>query len=201
MAYEVTQEEIDKLLKTEGEVRGVVFKTDQHFITDKGGEESVKKVEEKIKDMTGISFSYEKDSSDLNFHPIGMRTFSLLATSEVLDLDKEGIKEMGYNAPKFSMLVRFFMRYLVSPKTIMEKAGDLWKKHYTVGELEAVEISEKDRFMRCILRDLELHPIFCDYLSAYIAFIAKLGVGEEVTGEETKCTHRGDEYHEFLQKW
>lgn len=201
MAYEVTEEEIERLLKIEGEVRGVVLKTDHRFILDRYGEEKVKEVEKRLGEMIGKPFSYEKGVSDLDFHPVGVRALSLLAANEMLDLGEKGIKEMGGDAPKFSMLIKFFMRYLVSPQSIMEKAGDLWKKHWTVGKLEVVEMNEEEGYIRCVLRDFELHPIFCDYLTAYLAFIVKLGVGEEVTGEETKCTHRGDEYHEFLEKW
>ncbi|GAI52915.1 unnamed protein product, partial [marine sediment metagenome] len=31
--------------------------------------------------------------------------------------------------------------------------------------------------------------------------IIQMIVGSKVTSEETKCVHRGDEYHEFLLKW
>ncbi|MFP4539655.1 MAG: hypothetical protein ACLFNN_01805 [Candidatus Paceibacterota bacterium] len=200
MSYEIPPEEIERLLGLEGEVRGVVFKTDHHYLKDKAGEEGVKKAEEEMKKM-GYPFSYERDATDLNFHPIGVRSLSLIAVSRVLDLDKEGVKEMGRTAPKFSSVLRFFMRYLISERTIMEKAGELWQKHYTVGELKVLEINHEERFLKCALYDIDLHPIFCDYLAAYLEFIAKLGIGEEMESEETMCIHRGDDHHEFIEKW
>ena len=200
MAYEITKEEIENLLKIEGEVRGVVFNTDHRFIKDRAGEDGVKEVEKKLEEM-GCPFIYEKDATDLSLHPIGMRALSLVAISQVFDLNEEDIKNMGRNAPKFSLVIRFFMRYLVSPDAIIEKAGELWKKHYTVGRMEVIKSDMKLRYMVCALHDITLHPIFCDYLSAYLEFIVKLGVGENVVGEETMCTYRGDEYHEFTMKW
>lgn len=200
MAYEITQEEIDKILNIEGQVRGVVFRTDHRYIKDTAGDDGVRDVEKRLEEM-GYAFNYEKDATDLSLHPVGMRALSLLAISQVLDLDKEDIRNMGRNAPKFSMVIRFFMRYLVSPETIMEKAGALWKKHYTIGSMKVEEIDMEKKYMICTLHDIALHPIFCDYLTAYLEFIVKLGVGEEVTGEETKCPHLGDEYHEFIQRW
>ena len=200
MHYEIDREEIDELLKVEGEVKGAVFKTDLHYIIERGGKESIKKVENKLKEM-GQDFDFEKDSTNLSSHPIGLRVLSLIAISQVFDLNREDIKDMGRTAPKFSMVVKFFMRYLISVQSIMDKAGDLWKKHYSVGRLEVSENNEEKRYMKIALYDLSLHPILCDYLSAYFEFIVKLGVGEEVTSEEVMCTHKGDNYHEFIERW
>lgn len=200
MQYEITKEEIDNLLNIEGEVKGAVFKTDLHYIIEIGGEESVKRVEDRLKEM-GQNFSFEKDSTNLSSHPIGLRALSLIAISQVFDLNKEDIRKMGRTAPKFSLVIKFFMRYLVSTKTIIKKADELWGKHYSVGRLEFLEVNEEDKFMRIALHDFSLHPIFCDYFTAYLEFIIKLGVGENVSGEEVKCTHRGDDCHEFLHRW
>jgi hypothetical protein len=200
MHYEITEEEINHLLNIDGKVKGAVFKTDLHFIMETEGEEGVKKVEDKLKEM-GQDFNFENDSTNLSSHPIGLRALSLIAISQVFDLNKEDIRIMGRTAPKFSLVLKFFMRYLVSTRTIINKANELWEEHYSVGRLEVLEVNEDDKFMRIALHDFSLHPIFCDYFTAYLEFIIKLGVGENVSGEEVKCTHHGDNYHEFLHRW
>ncbi len=200
MAYQITDEEINKILNAEGEVRGVVFKTDRRFIVDSKGEEGLKKVEEELKEMR-CPFDYNQEADNMSFYPIGMRVLSLVAISRALNLEKESLMQMGSNAPKFSLMIKFFMRYFLSPEKIMEKAGEMWEKHYTVGKLEPVEMSTEERFMTARLYDINLHPILCDYLKGYFSSVIKMGVGKETKCEEVKCNHRGDDYHEFTIKW
>jgi len=200
MPQQITDEEINKLLNAEGEVRGVVFKTDHRFIIDKEGEEGVKKVEEELERMNA-SFDYDEEADNMSFYPVGMRVLSIIATGRALGLDKEGIREMGKSAPKFSLMVKFFMRYFLSGEKIFEKAGEMWEKHYSVGKLEPVEHNKEERYMKARLYNIDLHPIFCVYLSGYFASVLKMGVGEEVNVEETVCNHQGGEYHEFTFRW
>ncbi len=200
MTYQITDEEINKILSAKGEVRGVVFKTDRHFIINRAGEDGLKKVEEELKKMN-CSFDYEEEADNMSFYPIGMRAMSIIAISKAFNLDREGVKEMGFQAPKFSLMIKFFMRYFLSAEKIMEKAGEMWKKHYTVGKLESVELNMEEKILRAHLYDIDLHPIFCDYLCGYFGSVIKMGVGEDVKSEEEKCIHQGDEYHEFVIRW
>ncbi len=200
MPYQVTDEEINKILGAEGEVRGVVFKTDRRFIVDNAGEEGIKKVEDELVKMN-CPFNYEEESDNMSFYPLGMRAMSLLAISNALNLDKDGIVKMGSNAPKFSLMIKFFMRYFLSAEKIMEKAGEIWEKHYTVGKLEPTEMNMEERFMKAKLTEIELHPIVCDYLTGYFSSIIRMGIGEEYSGEESTYVKKGEKDYEFMIKW
>jgi hypothetical protein len=164
------------------------------------GEEGLKKVEEELRKMN-CPFNYEEEADNMSFYPIGMRALSIIAIAKAFDLDRESVIKMGGNAPKFSLMIKFFMRYFLSAEKIMEKAGEMWGKHYTVGKLESVEMNTEEKFIRARLYNVDLHPIFCDYLIGYFSSVIKMGVGEEGKGEEVKCIHRGDDYHEFTIKW
>ncbi len=200
MFYQITDEDINKALNAEGEVRGVVFKTDRRFIIDMAGEDGIKKVEAELEKMN-CPFSYEEEADNMSFYPIGMRVLSIIAISRAFDLNKDGVLKMGSNAPKFSLMIKFFMRYFLSAEKIMEKAGEMWEKHYTVGKLECVEMNSEESFIRARLYDIDLHPILCDYLIGYFSSVIKMGVGKDGNGEEIRCIHRGDDYHEFTIKW
>lgn len=200
MPQEIREEEINKILNAEGEVRGVVFKTDHRFIMDKAGEEGVKKVEEELEKMN-CPFDYSEEADNMSFYPVGMRALSIIAIGKALGLNREEIKKMGSNAPKFSLMIKFFMRYFLSGEKIFEKAGEMWEKHYSVGKLEAVELNMGEKYMIARLYEIELHPIFCDYLAGYFSSILKMGIGEDVNAEETTCIHQGGEYHEFIFRW
>ena len=200
MTYNINQEEIERLKKAEGEVRGVVFKTDEKYVIREKGEEGLKKVEEELEKMN-FPFNYEEEADNMSFYPIGMRVVSIIAISRALNLDKEGVYKMGYNAPKFSLMIKFFMRYFLSPEKIMEKAGEMWEKHYTAGKLEPTEMNIEEKFIKAKIHGIDLHPILCDYLRGYFASVIKMGVGEEVQSEETECVHNGGQAHQFVIKW
>ena len=178
----------------------MVFKTDHRFIMDSAGEEGVKKVEEELERMN-CSFNYDEEADNMSFYPVGMRVLSIIATGRALGLDREGVRKMGENAPKFSLMIKFFMRYFLSGEKIFEKAGEMWDKHYSVGKLEPVEHNQEEEYMTARLYDIDLHPIFCDYLSGYFGSILKMGVGKDVSVEEKTCIHQGGEYHEFIFRW
>lgn len=200
MPYQITDEEINKILGAEGEVRGVVFKTDRRFIVDNAGEEGIKKVEDELTKMD-CSFNYEEESDNMSFYPLGMRAMSLLAISRALNLEKKEIVQMGSNAPKFSLMIKFFMRYFLSAEKIMEKAGEIWEKHYTVGKLEPTEMNMEEKFMKAKLSGIELHPIVCDYLTGYFSSIIRMGIGEESSGQESTYQKIGEKDYEFMIKW
>ncbi len=200
MPYQITDEEINKILGAEGEVRGVVFKTDRRFIVDNAGEEGIKKVEDELTKMD-CSFNYEEESDNMSFYPLGMRAMSLLAISRALNLEKKEIIQMGSNAPKFSLMIKFFMRYFLSAEKIMEKAGEIWEKHYTVGKLEPTEMNMEEKFMKAKLSGIELHPIVCDYLTGYFSSIIRMGIGEESSGQESTYQKIGEKDYEFMIKW
>jgi len=200
MSYQTTNEDINKILNAEGEVRGVVFKTDRRYIFDKEGEEGIKKVEKVLEEMN-CPFDYEEEADNMSFYPVGMRALSLIAISKAFDLDKNGVFQIGYQAPKFSLMIKFFMRYFLSPEKIMEKAGEMWEKHYSVGRLEPVEMNLEERFVKAKLYDIDLHPVVCDYLCGYFSSVIKMGVGKDTQGEEPICTHEGGDFHEFKVQW
>jgi len=200
MYYQISDEDINKILNAKGEVRGVVFKTDRHFILDREGEEGLKKVEDELQKMN-CPFNYEEEADNMSFYPVGMRVLSMIAISRALNLDRDEVIKMGGCAPKFSLMIKFFMRHFLSAEKIMEKAGEMWGKHYTVGSLKSVEMNTEEKFIRARLYDIDLHPIFCDYLIGYFSSVIKMGVGTEGKGEEVKCVHRGDDYHEFTIRW
>jgi hypothetical protein len=200
MEYQINQEEIKRLLEIKGDARGIVFKTDYVFVLDNFGEEGIKKVEEEMEKM-GCSFKYKDHINSMDFYPIGLRAISLLAISKVFNLKGKEIEEMGRVAPKSSLMVKFFMRYFLSVENIFEKAGEMWSKHYTIGELEAFDINMDEKYTTMRVHGVNLNHVFCDYLQGYFASIVRMGIGEDITAERTKFLHKGDDCYEVVLRW
>ncbi len=199
MTYSINQEEIERLKKVEGEVRGVVFKTDENYILREKGEEGLKKVEEELEKM-GVFIDY-KSIDRMDFYPLNLRVFSLLAISKAFNYGEEEIKEMGRNAPRASFLIKFFTKYFMSSQQTLAKVTEMWAKHYTKGRIEAVEVSEDEGRAVFRLHEVNLHPVFCRYLLGYFSSIVSMVVAEKVEAKETKCLFNNDDYHEFYLTW
>ncbi len=196
---EITKEEVEKIMSAEGEVRGTTFKTDEAFIQREVGEDGPKKVEEELQKM-GHPLKYA-DMNGMDFYPIGMRILSLIAIKKALNFSDEKIKEMGSNAPRASLLIKFFMKHFLSPEKTFARSGEMWDKHYTAGKLEAVNVDIAGKTVVMRLTGVKIHPIFCTYLAGYFGGVGKLVVQKEAETKEHKCPFNGDDVHEFTIKW
>jgi len=201
MAEELTKELVQKLMAIKGEVRGVVFTTDTEYILAEKGEEGLKQVEEELKEL-GQPIKYQEIET-LAYYPVGLRVLSLLAIKRVFNFDDEKIKEMGLMATKKSIIVKFFIKYVFSfQKVFFEQSPKIWQKHWTIGELIPAELNEEKKYAINKLKDFNLHPIYCTYLKGYLIGLFSMMVkSPQITCQETKCSFKGDEYHEYLIKW
>lgn len=191
--------EIKKLLEVKGEVRGVVFKTDFEYILDQKGQEGLERLKEEFKK---INYPLNIDEiGTMSFYPIGLRAVSLLVIKELFNLSEEEIKRMGAVAPKLSLIIKLFTKYFLSITATARQAPLMWERHYRAGKLSVVEIDEKEKRIALRLTDLNLHPVFCQYLAGYFLTVVKMVVGRPAESRETKCTFRGDNCHEYLITW
>jgi len=201
MNQELTKEVAKKLMEIKGEVRGVVFKTDTEYILKEKGREGLKKLEDELERL-GFPTKF-KEIKTMAFYPVGLRALSLLAIKKVFDFDNEKIKEMGFFATKISLIIKLFMKYFLSVQRVfLKEAPKIWRKHWTIGELVPVELDEEKKYAILRLKNFSLHPIYCCYLGGYFCGIMQMLIKTpQITFEETKCSFRGDEYHEYLIKW
>src|SRR4030042_447969 len=140
---EIQKEELEKLLKTKGEVRGAVFQTDAKYILEKKGEEGLKKLEERVKSL-GYPIDY-REAKATGWYPFGLRIISLLLIKDTFGWSDSEIREMGKTAPKFSFIVKFLFKIFGSTRRLVKEIPRFWKEHYTIGEMETVKFEEKGK--------------------------------------------------------
>jgi len=199
MTRELIEKDFKELMEIEGEARGVTFKTDAEFVLRTEGEDGLKKVEEELRRL-GYPIKY-KEIETMAFYPIGLRVISLLVIKKVFGFDDQGIKNMGSAAPKVSLVMKLFMQYFLSIRATFGQVPQIWKKHYTAGELVPVKLDEKGKTLTLRIENFNPHPVFCSYISGYLLGVMRMVVKGSVFCQETKCFFRGDEYHEYLFKW
>ena len=199
MNQELTKETAEKLMEIKGEARGTSFRIDREFILRKKGEEGLKKIEAEMERL-GCPIKYEEIKTS-GFYPIGWRVLSLLVIKNIFDFDEEKIEEMGKFAPKVDFIIKFFLKHFLSIQKTIKQVSKMWRKHYTIGELIPLEVDEKKKRIVIIIKNCNLHPIFCRYLIGYFTAISEMVVRQSVNVRETKCFFRGDKYHEYLITW
>jgi hypothetical protein len=197
---QINNKELEKIMATEGEVKGVVFQTDAKYLLEKVGKEALKKVEEKTKEW-GYPIDY-KNIRPFGWYPIGLRVISLLAITESLNWGEKEIFEMGNAAPKFSIVVKMLLKYFVSLKKSVSEVPNYWQKHYTVGKISCPEFHESEKWLVIRLEGLKIHPILCSYFAGYFLRIAQYVIkSPKIEIKEIKCMYRGDPYHEYYINW
>lgn len=199
MENKINQSEVDQIMKTEGEVRGAVFKTDRKFILDKKGEEGIKEVEKELEEM-GHPFKYN-EAEDMEFYSFGLRMLSLLAIKKALGFSEEDIEEMGRSAPKASFLIKFFTKYFLSVGKTINKIEDVWKKHSTTGNVEVIEIDEEEGRSVFRFSSINFHPLYRKYLAGYLAGAISMVTGKKVEAKEINRSEEEKDFYEFEAVW
>jgi len=197
----ITKEEIEELMKkTKGEARGFCIREDYEYVLKREGKEGLKKLE-KVMNISGYDLKM-KEISRLRFYPLGILPVLLLAISRLFNYNEKDFEDMGLVQSKVSPLVRLFTRYLLSPEQMIKMVAKMWRTSFSVGDLKVVSYNKKERSVVVRLENWELSPFDCASLRGYFAGLLALAIkGKAIFFEETKCTLRGDEHHEFLMKW
>jgi len=193
------KQQADNLMKIEGEARGVALKDDLDFVLETKGDQGLEKVEAKMAEL-GFSLKYG-DIKPMDFYPMGLANIYLLVIKEVFNFNEKDLEKWGASIVKFSVFTKIFMKYFGSFGLIAGEAPRIWRKHYTIGDLEMPEYSKEKRYVILKLRNFKVHPIHCAILKGMFLKITQMVVNLPVTVKETKCMFRGDEYHELLLIW
>lgn len=194
------KQEVDKLMKIEGKVRGAVFYTHATFIQAKEGQKGVKLVEEKLKEL-GYPFHFQKTKT-LGWYPVGLEPTVILIAKELFHWTDEDIFEMGNSAPKYSFIVKMIMRYFLSLKKSFAETPNYWDKHYNIGRLINYKLDEKEKYAIVRVVGYQTHPVMCVLFAGYFLRMGQFVIKtEKITIKETKCVFKGDPYHEFFFKW
>lgn len=204
----IKKETIEELMKNPAQIRGIDFKTDREFILEKKGEQGKRKVEQEMSKILDRPVKYQ-DFSTMDFYPLGVRVLFLLVTKKVFNFSEQEIKQMGRQAPQFSLLVKILMRFFSSVSRIKKEVSKMWNEYHATGELKLITpdldfetIKTPGHSVTLKLLDHKVHPIFCTYLEGYFEKVTEMVLGiSPVNCKEVKCPFQGDPNHEFSLEW
>ena len=143
-----------------------------------------------------------KHIRDMGWYPVCLRVLSLRVIQDVFDLKDDGVREMGDTAPKFSFIVKVFMKFTDLPQCAITRIPEYWQMYYSVGDLHVEEVNEQAGYLIVHLGNFKLHTILCRYLEGYFRRLLQFSfVTNEVRSRETKCAFNGAPYHEYHIAW
>lgn len=196
----LTKEQAKKMVEqTQGEARGVALKDDLDYILELKGEEGLKKVEKRMAEL-GYPLR-KKDIQAMSFYPMGLANLFLRVIQEVFDFKEKDLEVWGSSIVKFSLFTKVFLKYFGSLSLIAKEAPKIWRDHYTIGELEMSDFSDKKRYVVLRVKNFKVDPIHCGILIGMFSKISQMVVKNPVTCKETKCMFKGDSYHELTITW
>lgn len=195
----ISKEELEELMKIEGEFMGLVMKNTADFVVQEKGEEGLKKLEETMKGF-GYPIKYRKVRS-MNPYPINLYAVTLVAVQRLFNWDDKKFQELGTFQFKAPITIRLFMRYFIPLEKMLKIAQDAWGKFYLVGNIKMTELDREKKQLIARIENFYPHRLHCQTFIGNIPAMIQIMIGKKTTCEETKCTHKGDAYHEFLLKW
>ncbi len=199
MEQKISKEELRELESLKGKVRGVSLKADGGFVLKEMGEEGVKRLEKTMSDL-GYPIVYS-EIKEMDYYPIFLKAMTLIVLQRLFNFQEKDFMEMGRYGSKVSLILRLFVKYFFSFERVMKEIPKIWRKYYTVGDLKVAEYNKEKRYLIGKLYNFNLHPLECQYLKGYFPTVLRMIIRDEMTCEEIKCLHKGDDYHEFLLKW
>lgn len=195
----LTKEIADELMKMKGEARGITMKTDWEVVRQDYGDEGLKKVEARMAEL-GYPVKYS-ELKTMDFYPIGLDAISVFAIREIFNWDDEQVAELGAKAMKVSLFLKLFFKYFPAVGLLVRETPKMWRKYYSVGDLEITEFHEKEKYAIIALKNWPIPFPWCLTLRGYFSKILQIALNAPVTAKETKCVVLGDGYHEFLLTW
>lgn len=195
------KEEVKKMMEIKGNVKGAILKGHFDYIRDLKGEKGVKAIEEKLRELGYPLKSEEID--DTKWYQESMACLIVLICAELFDWTQKEIREMAYQSPKYSFIVRLLMQHFVKIEKSFKMAPIYWRKHFDFSEMEVAGFSEKEKYGIIRLKNFhKYHPLICEYHRAYFKKIAEIMLGQKkVEVEHPKCLFREDPYEEFKIIW
>lgn len=196
----IKKEELEKLLKLKGKIKGVFLQTDAKYIIENEGEEGLLRLEKKLKNIGNYALDY-RNAKAMKWYDVGLRPISLLLIKDVFGYNDKQIREMGRMAAKFSFIIKLFVRFFASIEKLVERIPDYYKMQYNIGKLEVINFDNKGKKLSLALKNFKIHPLVCLYLEGYFQGVGELALKGDVTCKEIKCVFRSDSFNEYLIRW
>ncbi len=190
----------EEIMSVPGKARGEAFLSHAEYIRHREGEEGVRKVEEKMEEL-GYPIKFDETSS-LQWIDAGKSGLVIVVAKNIFNWTEDDVFDMGRFEVKVSFFVRLIIQYFISIERAIKEASKHWKRHLDFGSIEVKEYSKEEKRIIIQIKEFDVHPLICSFYAGYFYGIMQLVVNsEKISVKEKKCTHKGDDAHEYLIRW
>ena len=195
-------QEIKKLQREDpGEERGEDVKNVINYVIKKEGESGLAELYKELA-KCGYKIPDIEKINAIDWIPSSLPTIVMLTSAKIFNWSEEDIINEGKTVASFSLFLKTFIKYFVSPKRTFEIAAKNWHKHFTFGRMEVADYDSSNKRLVIRLHHFKKHPITCIYLGGFCSKIVSVATGNsDVKIRETKCEFKGDPYHEYVFEW
>lgn len=187
---------IDTMMDKEGQMRGEILLSQLYFAERKEGQGAIDRIGGTFKEL-----GYKIDFSEIRamgWTKIAIGTAVALFGKELFDWEDEDIFQMGTIVPKIITVNKLFFHKITSVDSLLNQADYYWGKICNVGEMEGKKYKNGKIVLK--LKDYDFHPVACLFIAGYIQTLFDLYTKGDIEVIEEKCTHQGDNYHQFTIK-
>ncbi|MDD5750252.1 MAG: hypothetical protein PHU56_01185 [Candidatus Pacebacteria bacterium] len=198
----VSEQEIKKILRKKGKVRGAAFQSIGDFILKRKGPDGLARCEDQIKKW-GVDF-HLSEIAPLVWYPIAWGALFVLAAQDVFAWSETEIREMGGDGPKISAIVKLMFKLFPNVEQLAGQIPGFWRKNYTVGEIEVASLDKAKKVMILHLRDCAFHPSLCRYIEGFAETTFRFSRPKNSFAQvkETRCSFNDNvPYEEYTVRW
>jgi predicted hydrocarbon binding protein len=194
------EEKAKILMEKPGRTKGesIMFVVD--YIKNKRGEEDFSRLEKKLEEM-GYPFDFNK-VKPFDWIKEGYVALTLNLAKDLFEWTDEDIFNAGKEEPKKSFITKILMKYLLNLEKTLEEATIYWEKFYDFGFMEMVKYNKEENFFVLRVHGYDIDEVMCKYHAGFFFTMAQFNIkSKDISIEESKCVHRGDDCHEYIVKW
>jgi len=191
-------DDIARVLKQSGQVRGGVLRSDAQYIRKHYGDQALGSVEA-VTAVLGHPIDYDRINT-MAWYPAYLRGVSLLAVTTALCFRDKELREMGWAAPRNSIITKLMMRYFASLSMLVERLPAYWRRNYTMGSL-AGKLADHTVYLR--LAGIEIPRQLFPYLEGYFTSVVSMVIGNDnkVIMTDIRRNDGDDRCYELLISW
>lgn len=199
----ITKEQADKFARADGQVRGAAFKTDAEYVKNNLGEDAFQRLKNEMQRL-GYPIDYDKVNA-MEWYPIGVRALHIEVMKDIFNWDGAQTVKVGNTAPKRSLILKLLMKFLISVEKAVKSAPAIYKKHYTVGEMEINELNREEQYFIATVKGSQIlydSDAFAQHIEGYLTRgIAYVVPGKEVGSSQRKYMKEGVPCVEYKIFW
>ncbi len=197
----LTKKEADRIIEIKGNTIGAILKTDYQFILNKKGQEGVRKVEARLKEL-GCPIKL-KETSTFKWYPESQGCLTMLVILEVFNWDESKVFDLAYSAPFNSQVTKFIINKLLNIEKIFQNVSTYWRKFADFGKLSSPEYNMEKKYGILRLENFKkYHPTVEEYIRVFLIRLFEIVTqSKNVRVEQTKSLYNNDPYDEFKITW